>query len=141
MNTVSIELAKELKEAGFPQGGLSFNWIMVDGEYRVYHVSAEFRLIDYKSSVEKVCSAPTAEEILESLPVFVQFEKESLPFSFRIEKEIGGDFPDEFVVLYVRYSKTINSERDYQERGRTTNESLAEAAGKMWLYLKRNNLL
>lgn len=80
-------------------------------------------------------------ELGEMLPVHIQPEKHSLPFKLRIEKDIRDVDQDEWNIFYVRYSKTILSDKDYQERGRVFEINLANAMAKMLIYLLENGLL
>lgn len=142
IKTTSLELSKQLKENGFPQE--SKFWYVNTGEDQNpenYILVVDAPTSEAFSEAE-MYAAPTAEEILDLLPVYAQFEKESLPFEFRMHKAIGGEFPDEYEIFYCRYRRIITDKEDnYQERGRCWSESLAEAAGKCWLYLKKEGLL
>lgn len=73
-------------------------------------------------------AAPTAEEILERLPNNIH-DKDGFPTWLMCTKNLS----DTWEVGYVR--------TDSFEDGMTTDMSLAEAAGKMFLYLAENHLL
>lgn len=133
MKTVSLELAKSLKEKGYPQGG--HFWWDFNGIEDIWILVCEMELpSDYIQ--DSNFYAPTADEILDLLPDYVQFEEHSLPFKLKIHKEL-----EEYQIVYARHRRIITEKLDYQERGRCFADSLADAAAKMWLYLKENDLL
>ena len=122
MKIVSLELAKTLKEKGFPQKGNYFNWVNADGEYKVYSALYEFQLADYKSSIGLECAAPTADEILDLLPEYVLDDK----------RDMAGLKCGKWNKKYwTEYHCTFNSLVK-----RIESESLADALAEMWLYLK-----
>jgi hypothetical protein len=70
----SLALCQQLKAAGFPQDTV-FKWCRFTRESDIaetgheYSVSKSFE--DYYCPAEEVCAAPTAEEILKELPLFL----------------------------------------------------------------------
>lgn len=145
MKTVNLELSKQLKKAGYPQGD-GIRWYnRYIGKFPEEHKRyTEWEKLDWqKRGIEwESVLSPTADEILEQLPVYAQFEKQSLPFEFRMHKTIGGEFPDEYEIFYCRYRRIITDKEDnYQERVRCWSESLADAAAKCWLCLKKEGLV
>src|SRR5260221_9303906 len=112
MKTVSLELAKQLKEAGYPQD--SYFWY----SQRNYSKQSPIDLRNKKGYADN-WSAPTADEILYRLPGNIYTSKEGL--GFRVQQGVTGDATS-------RYAHCIQ------------NKSLADAAAKIWLYLKKNNL-
>jgi hypothetical protein len=119
MKTVSLELAKELKEAGYPQDTY-FQWFE-DGS--LVHTESRNPL--------RCIAAPIADEILDLLPAYT-----ALPFFLYIWKDDKGLYR----IVYC-------SSADLVSGGKQPNypvekqKSLAEAAGLMWLYLKKNELM
>lgn len=107
MKTTSLELSKELKEAGFPQESY-LSWMRVDEEYILGHYSKGVGV-----------SAPTAEEILDLLPL-IAFDGGGRLTVVKLSN-------DDYEVKYGRYV----------ERGAT----LAEASANMWLWLKAEGIL
>lgn len=135
MKTVSLELAKQLKEEGFPQE-TEFYWV------KPYDINNDYTgdepVIDWKEWLEHVemeksiiCAAPTAEEILEKLPDGVFVKEADNDCFLEIRKNSKVEYV--FEASYMDWKKVIG----YREYGIT----LAEAAGKMWLYLKENKLI
>lgn len=130
-HVVSLDLAKQLYEAGIVVDS-EFWWREQDGEWMIAH-GKDWYGTNYP--------APLASELGELLPVYAQFEEESLPFQIKIEKGIRDVDTDEWEVLYWRYSKTLVSEPEYQEQGRVFADTEANARAKCLLYLKEKGLL
>lgn len=123
MKTVSLELSKQLKEAGYPQVDCAFY-------YDVYHLGKEDQQIDFLLEKQKEnehftsLASPSADEILEQLP-------ESFNgWHMHISRY------DEWGIVYELWQG--DALRDTMEQ---TDKSLADAAAKCWLYLKEHNLL
>lgn len=125
IKTVTLQTAKKLKEAGFPQKGdywwsnvlqdkfdLSSEQTWQCGHGKYFHVDFE--------NEEVNIAAPTAEEVLELLPRKIA-QREWI-------RILRGSHDRLWHITYGHHRKV----RD---------ESLAEASAKMWLYLKKNNLL
>lgn len=113
MRTVNLELAKQLKEAGYPQRPVKYYWSedKPTGE-------ALLRNFLKHSDWEIYYASPTADEILEQLPQ-TAWETYNL---------LGG----RYVIWY----------RDAQKnRVEFIEDTLSDAAAKMWLYLKKEGLL
>lgn len=111
MRTVSFELAKQLKEAGYPQES---------NFYYQNDISPE--LYSYKGIVmngDEIAS-PTADEILEQFAYCHKAEWLLISKDPTREKWVI-DFKSKLVMF--------------------KGDSLADAVAKMWLYLKENNLL
>lgn len=122
MKTVGIELSIQLKNAGYPQVGL-FMWDM-DSKLRVGIGTAQAP--HYKTAfpdvleveVDSCITAPTVDEVLDRLPQ-TSWESYNL---------LGG----RYVIWY----------RDAQKnRVEFIEDNLANAAAKMWIYLKKEGLI
>jgi hypothetical protein len=127
MKTTSLELSKQLKEAGFPQESTFqySTWTNKRGD------QVRLAIVGVQTDVFATYAAPTAEEILERLPEFIEGETyfvrlKTYPYTW---KGVKG--------WHVVYADLAHQSMFVEE----SNDSLAEAAGKMWLYLKENNLL
>ncbi len=113
MKTVTLETAKKLKEAGFPQKTYML--------WAVYVNERAILIPSYETSPELAVdgivhyAAPTAEEVLDQLPECL------------ISKTKDG-----YIIMC--------SQKEF-ERNTWKDESLAEAAAKMRLYLKKEGLL
>lgn len=121
MKTVNLQLSKQLKEAGFPQES-DCKWNL-PSEMRL-HPNREVM----KIAGELFVAAPTAEEVMDLLPqkVVVQ-EREALMEFYKMEKPLNH-----YKVCYAfKVSEPI----------KFIDESLADAAAKMYLYLAENHLL
>lgn len=135
MKTVSLELAKQLKEAGFPQESY-FYWVLEDHIGEKYILVSKWDIIeaeqkrDYNKSVvwmqnylawpEKKFAAPTAEEILDLLPAMIESEGEK--YYLIIEKLPHSNH---FEITYMtegEYASTYDN-GDCRQKG----DSLAEA--------------
>ena len=121
--TVDLETAEKLKEAGWGQESVfMFYGKQPYCETCGRDIDPKFRLmknLGKKTELEKI-SAPTAEEILRELPDYITY------------KHIEGKWE---VIMDV--SQIPNGKKDIW----FDDESLSNAAAKMYIYLKENNLL
>lgn len=140
--TVSLEWAKKLKEAGYPQGSTHYLWgedgWKLDGKKDVSHNLIQPKGdIPYKDGgkiedgvYQRFYAAPTAEEILRRLP-------------YSYEKKVNRT---QKAVVYI----TVHREKQgWQVRAHSKRtlhwasqiDTLANAAAAMYCYLSSNNLL
>jgi hypothetical protein len=144
---VSLELAKELKEAGYPQESLFyFNFRDVYGEDWEDDAMAENpdyfdepeSLSDFKKDDEKSVSAPTASELLEQLPVLI-----SVNSTFQGNWFICSLHENCPAYGKIKHEEIIDDDgnKDWFTLRSTGADSAVNALAKMWLYLKQNNLL
>jgi hypothetical protein len=128
MKTTSLELSKQLKEAGFPQETYFYHKTAPDNYYALitnnyddgYPIRKEGK-IGRRAHGANLYAAPTAEEILERLPAQID--------------ELGFLSIRKFMTYWVGYGEGT---KKYAHKD---NEILAEAAGEMYLYLNENHLL
>lgn len=120
MKTVNLQLSKELKEAGYPQEAEKWWWEDNFGLEK----NKSRTLRDNKPHNPKngwvYFASPTADEILEQLPENILYEH-FMPYLL-IEKKLS-----KWTISYTNLEMT--------------DISLADAAAKMWLYLKKEGLL
>ncbi len=139
MKTVSLELSKRLKEAGYPQKDSWWSWM----KYKPFQIKRD-KLKDedqyflggefFKGIREDYFASPTADEILDQLPQHIEGKG-----WVRIWTGTSGESGRGY---HLGYSKilseggwvTIESQAD-------SEDTLADAAAKMWLYLKENELI
>ena len=121
IKTTSLDLSKQLKEVGYPQE-TEFFWspipeiVTIDKKQIFKTKGYDIQHKDHRRAYGKkvAIAAPTAEEILEMLPVATLSTK--LPSG-------------EYAVAYKKHG------------GGRTGKTLAEAAGKMFLFLKKEGLI
>lgn len=154
--TVSLEMAKKLKEAVWEQEDSTFYWAsgkrhaewvcVYDGHcdkaitnnagygeppwtYYLSDIDGGNEYSNDDKIVEKY-AAPTAEEILRNLPYSISWKDDS----DNIAVLFISKFPSSYRVGYSpQWTKDAWSTPD--------SESLADAAAACWCYLKENNLL
>lgn len=130
IKTVSKDLAVQLKEAGFPQKTV-FNWYEPkSGPSDILPSELVYGINSYNTEVStgwNRFAAPTAEEVLELLPEYV-LDDQGDRARLRCGK-LNGQYWLEYSCLYNILFKEV------------MGESLAEAAGEMYLYLKAHDLL
>jgi hypothetical protein len=133
---VSLELAKKLEKAGYPQESL-FYWCENED-------TGEF-FLSYKNEIKADhghdwrqfawYSAPTASELGEALPREIEYQVDKNEPGFRdYEPRISVDIDNNWLIRYGDFTadKILIAFKDKSE---------ANARAKMWLYLKSNNLL
>lgn len=119
---VSLDLAKQLKEAGYKQDSLFLWEIGLDNKpYLVKSYSAN------EADMSRLFSAPTASEIGERLPIELNSGR------YTIER-CDGYWELRF---YEDAEQDLEGLYDWHDEEYTE----ANARAKMWLYLKENNLL
>lgn len=118
IKTVTLETAKALKEAGFPQITDLF-WTEMDGSMHI---------TEMRGIIHDDYAAPTSEEILEELASGIRIKAHHLYLQM-------GKMTDN--LFTVSYRSMTDIEMDIQKDA----ESLPEALAAMWLYLKKEGLL
>ncbi len=129
---VSLEQAKALKKAGWPQDESNFYWeewndpTEQKGPFVVFH---ETEFIE----THVVVTAPTAEEILRELPPSVQIDGITVYLSIFDDRDWVGDHSWD-----ICYSPDHGWSSDVHVRDK---DNFAGACAQMWCYLSENNLL
>jgi hypothetical protein len=117
---VSLDLAKQLKEAGYPQRTI-FCWAEVGHKDKSGNNVWEYELmVNVFQADNEFIAAPTTSEIGEKLK---ELKGEELP------KYYNGDW-----FFFVLTGKFAGAEE-------ITSDTEANARAKMWLYLKKEGLL
>ncbi len=135
--TVDLDHAKKLKEAGWYQNSSVHQW------YR--NKSDDSISVDHRTilalpinKIEVLVDAPTAEEILRRLPDMWPVGTEALLLTCCQSPE-----PERLWV--ITYSDKNGGHPDELDAGKggtpMIDQSLANAAAAMWIYLKSNSLL
>lgn len=140
IKTTSLELSKQLKENGFPQQ-TQFKYLKPTREFIDSDEDTDWKILLEKgfykgeqymigsANCTRIYAAPTAEEILDELPYKIEYDGDLLIWDI-VRMEAPKDY---WKVSYMR--------NDVSQIILFVEETLVEAAGKMWLYLKQNNLL
>ena len=113
---VSLEIAKQLKEAGWEKE-TEFWWC----DFGVDGFKLLPRRMKPQPSMDRICSmeAPLATEILEELPREVSIKQ--YPENDSVRYQVGHNV-DKMALQTFRYSN-----------------NLCDALGEMWLYLRKEN--
>jgi hypothetical protein len=141
MKTTSLELSKQLKEAGFPQEGSSFYYWRRGG--RPYQLDCSKELY---TGDKALIAAPLAEEILDLLPDDIPEHPDGRGTKMlTIDKQNAyfdeeGDLVDADWTVYYHTRNYGKKETDYGNYV-SVGLTLADAAARLWLYLKQNNPL
>lgn len=128
MNTVSLDLAKQLKANGFPQE--TYFYITFDkfeNQEKLKQYSPAYLPADKKHIPDDWYAAPTADEILDVLKDYIIVKRSNGELEISVNWCVNDDSEEGFHM------------DDHKIVGKNT--SLAEAAGEMYLYLKKSNLL
>lgn len=115
MKTVSLELSRKLKEAGYPQEAEKWWWEDNFGLEKNKSRTLQDKKPHNPKNGWVYFASPTADEILEQLPQNTYCKK--------------------FFINANTWWECRKNKRFFQEK------SLADAAAKMWLYLKKEGLL
>lgn len=131
---VSLELAKQLKEAGFPQRNCTFYHYFNAGKPTGAIVTGDmYRDVDDDFLNNKLLALPLAEEILERLPEIISTDPNELVGT------VKGYLTIQKLGYYEVGYTLVSGEMLFESV--EAKESLAEAAGKMYIYLKKEGLL
>ena len=126
----SLEISKQLKEAGYEQESLH-SW---HEEY-----ADDWKIVFGKIGIGVDISAPTASEILEKLPKFLN-SNGKFHWEISLEEIKEAQFIDGKELVEKKIVEVFSMMYPYHAvkvQGKTFVEMLA----KMWFYLKENNLL
>lgn len=123
-HVVSLELAKQLKEAGYPEAQ-RFYWVKPSSAQKPFVVSRLNMQQRDPDTLEISIAAPLATELLEQLPASVEDEEFGLA-----EIHIYKQEQDKWLVIYDTEEGTILSKE-------CKNKSLPDALAMMYLYLKK----
>lgn len=137
MKTVTLEIAKKMKELGCEQKS-KFYWYNHGGKdrdirFNGFKLSTKSKeMYRLGSSIDKttrhnITSAYTADEVADMLPDNIKKNKQ-------YDLIIYKNYDNSYCVGY----ETFNSARFSLYE--TEEKSLADALGKMWIYLKENNI-
>jgi hypothetical protein len=143
----SLELCKQLRDAGYPQEGSCFYWQIVEDNHNVepkiinyYHepksgvYNSDIQCVqDVDDSWKEYCvAAPLASELLERLPGFIA--KDGLILGLEIKKYNG--------VYNVCYRWVDDQDNGgFEDLDAIEEVKEVDALAKMYLYLSKNNLL
>jgi hypothetical protein len=131
MKTVSLEIAKKLRESGYPQEGKNW-WVHIshylapNTEIQLEHDLEIERMELQDHDITRLAYAPTADEILDILPTRIEDDK----WGLQVHKVTNGYF--------VAYR---NEQYDLPVWKNEFDDSLAEAAARLWLFLKEEGYL
>jgi len=145
---VSLDLAKELKEAGWEKYTI-YVWAINVGEQHktlvvphaeVRHEKHEVWFGAFAKHYQEILPAPLAEEIIEGLPKKITDEQ---TYRLRIERH-----DDHYTVGYCydylfsyRQDKNIIAESVLRWLKLITDSNISNALARLWLWLKENGYL
>lgn len=128
---VSLELAKELRDAGYPQEDSLFYWVKKATEISVMGKG----VMEYAPEAV-ICAAPTCAEIGDKLPAIIT-HSEGNHYYLKIEKEHCYDQEEGWYSNYFDddgWCLIDDNDPFHQIR-------LVESFCNLWLYLKKEGLL
>lgn len=132
MKTVTLELAKQLKEAGFPQTKPAFSYVAYGKDFKgdegVSYTNG------FESNEFTWVSAPTAEEILDELPAWINFDSDKGTAYLKMSKYEDADYKNPQYQLFYESAYTEYANPLWKV-------SLVEAAAAIYLYLVKEGLL
>jgi len=156
---VSLDLAKKLKEAGFPQGGGGFYWVKyrledidtspedehfadplvnpdapVFKKYSLLYLSVWDYKFRFPANIVDFVKAPLAEEILGELPVNIE-TRDNVIHLYYLTIERGEDDKGQ-PWIWVKYETPVGEEWIIEEDAKLSN-----ALAHLWLWLKEHGYL
>lgn len=126
----SLELSKQLKEAGYPQEGL-FWWVFPESESRPMLFFGHRDNAFNKSNHGNIIVASTVAELLDKFPHYIETDDKLYVLRCMKKRKAG------YIIQYADY----RIETDDKELNYTDAITLSNALAKMWLYLKKEGLL
>ena len=150
MKTTNYEISKQLKEAGF-KGGYIFAWYDdPDPESLpwIQEIQAKPIAVNrYGKEIKLTFSAPAydLETILDALPAFIMYNRYKDTF---LDKNarcyylfLGNNTLGYYGECHEYRDNYSMGDGIFEFSKSSLNESLADTAGRMWLQLKKKNLL
>jgi len=140
----SLELSKQLKEAGYPQWGNSFYWVLVNDNIVLWYWK-EF-LLDPDRAKRTYFTAPTVAELGERLPKTIKNNK--LLFHLKIYYEPLRNWGIQYNFWHCGcescscgIQKKHSKIEEWLLQDSIFADTEANTRAKMWLYLKKEGLL
>lgn len=131
MKTVNLQLSKELKKAGYPQEAEKWWWEDNFGLEKNKSQTLQDKKPHNPKNGWVYFASPTAYEILEQLPAFIEINDET--YQLRIEKEDSA--------YLVGYMSMERPNLWYHNSAHWVEVEIGDNLARLWLYLKENNLL
>lgn len=134
MKTVSLELSKKLKQNGYPQ----------EDSHRYWHtnkhghtpVICKYSINHFAITDVEIYASPTADELLDLLPRKIEKDGKTYYWELQpLEYEYSIWYLDRWRGIEKGIVFTIPNGRYLKA------DAVADAAAKMWLYLKDSDLL
>ena len=140
--TTSLEISKALKEAGW-KNEVEFYWYGDDlyfrNEMKDFCETCEARTPGmYITERKRFTAAPTAEEILEKLPPSIIVNGETLHLVIMDDRDWVGEAS--WDICYSK-DRLFSWDIHVREKGKIGDGAFAGACAKMWILLKKLNLL
>ncbi len=132
---VSLDLAKELKANGYPCDGV-FRWVNIHDKWTIWYYKEHYLHLEMereralRDEEPEYCVAPTVAELGERLPALL--DEEGGHWHLKLIKRCNTAVP-----WLIRYN-CCESDNDLKI---IETDTEANARAKMWLYLKKENLL
>ena len=148
--TTSLEISKALKELGYPQGDGVFYWYYgkdytKNNVRRILWNAGDNKFVDHRREKvacplpsDAVIAAPTAEEILEKLPPSIIVNGETLHLVIMDDRDWVGEAS--WDICYSK-DRLFSWDIHVREKGKIGDGAFAGACAKMWILLKKLNLL
>ena len=140
MKTTNYEISKQLKEAGF-EASYIYAWYS-DSEGLPWVQEIQYvkptAINKYGKEVKLTFTAPAydLETILDALPKKIEFKEKEYCFWMQ-----WSGSSDCYLMGYVHGNLRATELEVWREDENKNSESLADTAGRMWLELKKKNLL
>jgi hypothetical protein len=138
---VSLEISKELKEAGYSRKGEFYysnsdeGIVIVSPDKNCKGCYGVFGKNGYEVSERSIiCPAPLATELLEGLPGYLENQKGEMVRQLMIEKHEELDKKEPYYICYEPNIERIPAFEMYAD-------TLSNALAKMWLYLRKEKLI
>ena len=127
---VDFELAKELKENGFPQK-TEFKWCEDKNNYPEQWIV--YDTVEMGCSKDIVCSAPISEEIFNKLPKYIEYN--------------NGVYDKNVAILHIILQRTVDNKSEYAIYYQDDydliifDKKLPNALAKIYIYLKKEGYI
>ena len=135
---VSLELAKELKENGYPQEEGLWWWVWDKKDYNrlewewkisAYNIPSFANMDEIRKENKNSFVAPTVAELGERLPDYFHSIRDK------------GCFPNKWIAEMIKEAGSVLMDRKFIDTVSKSANTEANARAKCWLYLKKEGLL
>ena len=122
LEVVSIEVAKKLKEFGYPQYEGGWYWVQIGSSFRLEFIRDVHLVKEVRKEIKELYKAPTSRELEDCLPAFIE---DKFLVMWKYADEEGIHFITEYEKVSVDEGR-LSTHSAYHKVRSSRADSLAE---------------